>query len=192
MRRFDLRKREKARIAAAAVSSLAVMAVLAAAPGETSAYFTAYHTVQWEQELALGSRTEITEEYDNGVKTVTIANTGETECFVRVKVFAGSQVTLKIEGDSWAQGEDDYWYYGEVLMPGTSDGGRTKPLKITVDLPKTPVGGGEDDVPIYDQNVVVVQECVQAFYRDKADGTGQEPYADWKLSISATGEGAGV
>ena len=194
MSRFDLRKREKVRMASvAAVSSLAVLAVLAASPGEASAYFTAYDTARWEQGLALGSQTEITEEYKDGVKIVTIQNTGETECFVRVKIFHGSQVGLTIagDGDGWNQGADGYWYYQGILSPGTGENSKTKPLRITVDLSKAPVGGGDGDAPTYDQNVVVIEECAQVFYQDKADGT-QEPYAVWNLSISATGEGAGV
>ena len=196
MSRFDLKNRKKAHsVAAAAVSSLAVAAVLMSTPGESSAYFTAYHTTQWEKALAVGSQTEITEEYDKdtGVKTVTIQNTGETECFVRVKIFHGSQVGLTIagDGDGWNQGADGYWYYQGILSPGTGENSKTKPLRITVDLSKAPVGGGDGDAPTYDQNVVVIEECAQVFYQDKADGT-QEPYAVWNLSISATGEGAGV
>lgn len=194
MSRFDLRKREKVRMASvAAVSSLAVLAVLAASPGEASAYFTAYDTARWEQGLALGSQTEITEEYEDGVKTVVITNTGETECFVRVKVFKGSQIDLTIAGDGWKEEKaDGYWYYQEILPPKAGENSKTKPLTITVNLSKAPVGGGDGDAPTYDQNVVVIEECAQVFYRDNADGTGQEPYADWNLSISATGEGVGV
>lgn len=195
MRRFDLKNRKKAHsVAAAAVSSLAVAAVLMSTPGESSAYFTAYHTAQWEKALAVGSQTGITEEYDKdtGVKTVTIQNTGETECFVRVKIFSGSQVTLTISGENWSKGAYGYWYYGPALETGTGDGSKTKPLKITVKLPDVHAGGQEENAPVYDQNVVVVQECTQALYRDKADGPGQEAYADWTLSIPAeTGEGAG-
>lgn len=181
-------------VAAFAVSSLAVMAVFAASPRESAAYFTAYDTAEWEQKLGLGSETEIIESYENGVKTVVIENTGETECQVRVKIFAGSQVGLTIAGDGWSENmADGYWYYTPFLKPKTAPETEktTAPLKITVDLSKAPTGGEGEDAFVYDQNVVVIQECAQVFYRDKEDGT-QEAYAAWDLSMETQGEGAGT
>lgn len=186
MGRMNRNKTANRQNAALVPASLALAVILGAAGGESGAYFTAYHTACWEQGLRLGAETEIAEEYGEGRKTVVIENTGGTECFVRVKAFAGSRVSLSFAGSGWSEGADGYWYYDGILKPGegTMRGDKTEPLYITVGLPE--LSGGEDFAQLV-QNVAVVQECAQAFYRDH-DGE-EEPYAEWTLSIIEEGEG---
>lgn len=94
-------------------------------------------------------------------KHIVLTNTGESDCFVRVKVFAGSQITLTMSGSSWNQGEDGYWYYSDIVPVS----GNTEELLAQIAIPEE-----------YKEsfNVVVVQECTPVLYEE--DGT---PYADW-------------
>ena len=94
-------------------------------------------------------------------KHIVLTNTGESDCFVRVKVFAGSQITLTMSGSSWNQGEDGYWYYSDIVPVS----GNTEELLAKIAVPEE-----------YKEsfNVVVVQECTPVLYEE--DGT---PYADW-------------
>ena len=135
------------------------------------AYFTTYATASGSHPISIGSKTEIVEEFDNWTKHIQIQNTGENECFVRVKVFCGSQFTVQFSGEAgaWEERDDDgYWYYNDVLPAG----GMTKELLAEITIP-------EDLKDSF--NVVVIQECTQVLYKD--DGT---PYADWSKIIDTT------
>lgn len=186
MGRINRNRTKKRRGAALLPASLAVFTVLGAACGESGAYFTAYHTARWEQGLALGTETKLEEEYRNGRKTVVIENTGETECFVRVKAFAGSQTALSYEGSGWREGAGGCWYYDRVLQPaGSGAGSLTEPLDIIVGLPEPP--GEWETFPEAVRNVVVIQESSQVFYREH--NGSMEPWADFDLSASEEGKG---
>ena len=77
------------------------------------AYFTTYATASGSHTISIGSKTDIVEEFDNWTKHIQIQNTGENECFVRVKVFCGSQFTVQFSGEAGAWEErdsDGYWY----------------------------------------------------------------------------------
>ena len=51
------------------------------------AYFTANASAQGGHTISLGSSTEITEEFTDWTKHIVITNTGDNDCYVRVKVF---------------------------------------------------------------------------------------------------------
>ena len=58
------------------------------------------------------TRTEIDEKVKDGKKIVSVKNTGDYDCYVRVTAFAGSDYTLTFAdgGDGlWTDGEDGYW-----------------------------------------------------------------------------------
>ena len=111
-------------------------------------------------------RTEIEESFADWVKTVTVKNTGEEACFVRVLVLAGSEFSLAYEpAEGWSSGEDGYWYYESVLEPGAA----TASLKVRVTVPE-----GLDT----DFNVVVLQEWTPV--QVAKDGSA---YADWDLTV---------
>lgn len=136
----------------------------------TMAYFTTYVTAKGGYEITLGSRTEIEEDVDDMTKHITLSNTGETECYVRVKVFCGSQIDITYSGavDSegtqyWTLADDGYWYYKDILQPKES----TEVLLAKIELP-------EEFTESF--NVIVVQECTPVKYT--ADGTA---YADWSV-----------
>lgn len=142
------------------------------------AYFTTYASAKGGYELAAGPKTEIHEEIDGLKKHIRIENTGEGDCFVRVKIFAGglTDISCPPEGGNWQEGEGGYWYYGKILAPGeTTDG-----LTASITIPEGMEGMADNF------NVIVVQECTPVLYRK--DGT---PYGDWnRKTQKGTGEGA--
>ena len=57
------------------------------------AYFTTYAEAEGSQTLSLGMTTTIPgEEVSDWTKHIRVQNTGDYSCYVRVKVFAGSQL----------------------------------------------------------------------------------------------------
>ena len=91
--------------------------------GSAMAYFTTYVTAQGGQELSLGFTEVIPdEEVSDWTKHIKIENTGDYECYVRVKVFAGSQyqegLVYSDESGKWTPGDDGYYYYSDVIAPG--------------------------------------------------------------------------
>ena len=142
-----------------AAATLALTGTLAV--GSAMAYFTTYVEAEGGYPITLGNETTIAEKVENMEKHIVLTNTGESDCFVRVKVFAGSQITLTMSGSSWIQGEDGYWYYSDIVPVS----GNTEELLAQIAIPEE-----------YKEsfNVVVVQECTPVLYEE--DGT---PYADW-------------
>lgn len=140
------------------------------------AYFTTYVKAKGGYEITLGSETEIEEKVKDMTKEITISNTGKTDCYVRVKVFCGSQLDIKFSGavdnkgnDYWTLGDDGYWYYKDVLPAGS----KSEVLKAKIEVP-------EDYKDTF--NVVVVQECTPVQYN--ADGTAVDPAkADWNVKV---------
>lgn len=154
--------------------SAAALGMTAALTVESSlAYFTTYVSSGGGGTVSLGVSAEIRENVSDMTKHVTIVNTSENECYVRVKVFAGSVISYDPAGTNWSEeaDADGYWYYGEIL-PG---GGETSVLDVVI---KVPEGFNEDDF-----NVVVVQECVPVFYDDNGN-----PYADWNVGKGGADE----
>lgn len=143
---------------AAALAAAALILTVGAAAGRAIAYFTTYVVAQGGKELELGfTTTEPIEKIVNGAKEITIKNTGENDCYVRVKAFAGNQYTLTFvesESDSrWRAGADGYYYWTEVLPAG--ENGITGVLKIKIDC---------GDTKADSFNVIVVQECTPVPY----------------------------
>ena len=148
-------------LAAAAFTLVAGVSV-----GGTMAYFTTYTTASGGAEIKLGTTTIVPdEEVVNMEKKIAVKNTGDFDCFVRVKVFAGDkyQPGLQFIPDgegTWSQGEDGYYYCSEVIPAG----GTSKTFTVKIDDMES-----EEDF-----NIIVVQECTAVLY----DETGK-PYADW-------------
>ena len=114
------------------------------------------------------------EEVDSRGKHVSIENTGDYDCFVRVRAFAPSDITLSYqpEDSGWTDGGDGFWYYDQILPAGETTA--TK-LNVSYTFPAT----DSEDAPA-EFNVIVVEECTPVLY--KADGTA---YADWNNVITA-------
>lgn len=161
-----------------------VIAMSAAALGMTAAltiessmaYFTTYVSAGGGQIVSLGAQTTIHEELDDMTKHIVIRNTSETnDCFVRVRVFSGSDLAIDYtdEEDNWRQGADDYWYYTPVLPAN----GITSALNAKIEVPTE-----------YDRdnfNVVVIQECTPVIYDEEGN-----PSADWTTTYPGFGEEA--
>lgn len=131
--------------------------------GSVMAYFTTYTQVSGGVSLSLGTTSTIPEEtVEDWTKHVTIENTGDIDCFVRVRAFAGSQYqdSLVYSGENWSLAADGYYYYSEILSPGETSG----ELLIAID-------NMESNQSF---NVIVVQESAPVIY----DGDGN-PIGDW-------------
>ena len=131
--------------------------------GSAMAYFTTYTQVSGGVSLILGTTSTIPEEtVEDWTKHVTIENTGDIDCFVRVRAFAGSQYQdgLVYSGENWSLAADGYYYYSEILSPGETSG----ELRIAID-------NMESNQSF---NVIVVQESAPVIY----DGDGN-PTGDW-------------
>lgn len=150
-----------------AVATLALTGTLAV--GSAMAYFTTYTTAGGGVTMNMGfTETVPDEKVDENGKHVTIKNTGNYDCFVRVKAFAPVELTYNAPDGGWSAGKDDYWYYDEILPAGQTTGSE---LNITYTFPSG------DDKP-EEFNIVVIQECTPVLYDE--DGN---PYADWNHVI---------
>lgn len=155
--------------------SVAALAMTAALTVESAmAYFTTYTEAGGSGIVSLGPKTEIDETVSEMTKHVTIKNTSINECFVRVKVFSGTDVACTPAGGNWSYKEGDgYWYYGPIMAPGET----AEVLDIKIEYK------GEQP---QDFNVVVVQECTPAIYDEGGNAT-----ANWDAVVySSTGEEA--
>ena len=111
------------------LTAAALVFLTGAAVPPAMAYFTTYVEAEGGYSITLGNETTIEEKVENMEKHIVLTNTGESDCFVRVKVFVGSQITLTMSGSSWNQGEDGYWYcsgkwqYRRTFSPNSNTGG---------------------------------------------------------------------
>lgn len=170
MRQFF--KRKSTWIAAAALGLTISLSV-----GSAMAYFTTYAEAEGGYTVSIGSSTRTKEEFSNWTKHVQVENTGDTECYVRVKAFAGNQFQLSYSGEAgaWSQGDDGYWYYNQILQPGET----TSELLIKIEnIPEE----FKDSF-----NVVVVQECTKVLYDENGN-----PYQDWNQVMDSTSGIKGV
>lgn len=152
--------------------TVCVMAFIFAASAEKSqAYFTAYAVASGSFSVLAEMDTQLQEEFEGQVKTVRVENTGQTDCYVRVRAFSGSGIELVYEGDGWVKGAGDYWYYGEPLAAGKL----TKPLAITIKK-------AEDTALPEEFEVAVVEEYTPVLYRDGI------PYGEWGTGGSGAAE----
>lgn len=155
-------------LAAAALALTGTLAV-----GSAYAYFTTYSEAKGNVVFELGeTRTEPHEEVKGGKKIVSIENTGDYDCYIRIRAYAGNNYNLTYEdGGSrkWYDGKDGYWYYRDILTVGSFS------EKVNVILPPELLKDVTDEK---DLNVIVIQECTPVQYDDNG-----EPYADWDVTF---------
>lgn len=155
----------------------AALTLTAGISAETAmAYFTTYTEASGGVTLNMGfSETIPKEDFSNWTKHVSVENTGDYDCYVRVKALAGSKYQDGLQysdsDEKWTPGEDGYYYYSDLIAPGES----TSVLDIRID-------SKESDASF---NVVVVQESTKVLYNEN-----NEPYADW-TQIADTSETTG-
>lgn len=142
--------------------------------GGAMAYFTTYATAAGGVELSMGSTTIVPgETVSNWTKHVVVKNTGDFDCYVRLKVFAGEKfqdgLVFSDASGKWTPGADDYYYYSDIVPVG----GESGEIQVKIDYKDS-----EKDF-----NVIVVQECTTVQY--DADGN---PYADWDVIADSSQE----
>lgn len=144
----------------AALAAAGILLLGAATVGSAYAYFTTYTEAAGGVVFSLGqTKTEIDETVENGKKIVSVKNTGDYACYVRVTAFAGSEYTLTYEdggSGKWSDGKDGYWYYRELLEPGEGT------EKMHVVIPQELLEKVQEEG--IEQNVIVVQECAPEAY----------------------------
>lgn len=153
---------------------LALGLLLGSSIHSATAYFTTYASAKGGMKISLGDSTTITEEFKDWKKTIRIQNTGQTDCFVRVKVLAGAQYTIAASGSGWSQEKDGYWYYADPVAPGS----QTDALTASIQVPKNLVTSFD---------VVVVQECTPVIY-DKNGSPVLAKAADWSRAVRQEGD----
>lgn len=181
------------------LTALALALIFTAGIGSAQAYFTTYAKAQGGVQLALGGRRELTEEFSDWTKTLTVTNNADSAepIYVRARVYAPERLylgtdraevplTCEIIGDGWSGPYGDYFYYTRPVAPGEG----TTELRVHIQ------GIPAKDDPLYaelqegDQfNVVVTYESIPVTYTP--EGEPVDPMtADWDRQLdSGTTEG---
>ena len=156
-------------------AALAAVLVAVLAVGSTLAYFTAHTEAKGSAEVKLGYKTEITEEFKDMQKIVTITNNKDSKEPVWVRARAYSAFGLTYEGDgSWTGPDKDGFYtYKDPLAPGEST---ATPLTVSISAPAA-------DADTEEFNVIVTYECTKVLYDE--DGNRLAP--DWSLAVKMEG-----
>ena len=153
-----------------AAAALALTAAVSA--GSALAYFTTYTQAAGGAALQLGfAQTIPQEEVDNWTKHVKVQNTGDYDCFVRVRAFAGTRYQDKLiySGDNWTLADDGYYYYSQIVEAGAS-------TEDVLDI-RIPYEESEGQ----DFNVIVVQESAPVIYDENGN-----PIGDWDHILDST------
>ncbi len=143
------------------------------------AYFTTYTSAGGRAQISLGfTKTETEDTVSDWTKHIAIENSGEQECYARVKVLAGEQFKDRLmyttEADGWTQNTaDGYWYYNKILAPQE----KTEELLVKLDRGKLSEITQAGEQKIF--NVIVVPEYTAVLYDEAGN-----PYADWDLSVA--------
>ena len=153
-------------LAAAALALVVTLGI-----GSAMAYFTTYVLADGGVELSMGSTVTIPKEkMDLHYKIVSIKNTGDYDCYVRVKAFVSAEngeLVFSDEDGKWTPGADGYYYYSDIVKPGET----TDTVKIAVNGLLVEPEEGEAF------NVIVVQECTPVLYDENGNA-----YADWNAN----------
>lgn len=167
--------RKKRIVTVCGLAAAGLLLITGISAGKALAYFTTYASAGGRVQLALGfTQTETNDDVRDWTKHISIQNTGDQACFVRVKVFAGEKYLDYLEYSQAGQNtwrlEDGYWYYDRILAPQET----TEELLAALNRVKV-----EDSMEAEEFNVIVVQEYTPVLY----DAEGN-PYADWNLAVS--------
>ena len=104
------------------LASLALVLVAGLSIGSALAYFTTYPVAEGGVTLDLGfAETEIGEDVVDGKKEIILTNTGDFDCYVRMKALTGDSykdsITYSEPGGAgkWAPGADGFYYYSDIV-----------------------------------------------------------------------------
>ena len=157
----------------ALLTCAAAALVLGGSLGTSMSYFTTYATAKGQKELHLTiPKTDIEEHFEGTTKQVTVRNTEDAPCYVRVMVF--SPIDCTIEGDGWRPDSDGYYYYANVLE---NEGDAASVLNVK---PISLDGVTEDF------EIEVVVEAAPVFYETDENGNTERlpngpDYKGWNL-----------
>lgn len=159
------------------LSAAACLLVGGLAVGRAMAYFTAYAETSGGVVMDMGFTTiipdeEVREVEGGWIKEITVRNTGDYPCYVRVKLLYAQLegVTVTAGGTNWTAGEDDYYYYTPILQAKDNANAERLDARIT-----RPADSLQEDGMNF--NVIVVAECTPVLYDE--DGN---PSADLSWS----------
>ena len=161
---------------------LMTVLVVAGSIGATLAYYSNETKVLSNQFTVANIDTDIVEEFKEiseteYTKLVTVKNTGNAPCLVRVRVEvtpSSEEANIKIDdktvadwkvklGDDWKYKEDGFFYYTKALPEGVSTASLVNKVNI-IDTDK-----------MNDFDIIVYQEAVQtAVYKDSVKGLNQD------------------
>lgn len=154
----------------ACLAALALILVGSLNVERAMAYFTAFDTAKGAVGVDLGfTITAAKEDVEDGKKEITITNTGDYDCYVRLKALVGDEYRsglLYSEPDNagkWTPGTGDYYYYNDILPAG----GTTSQIDVSFVFP--------EEKPA-DFNVIIIQECTPVLYDENGI-----PFADWDV-----------
>ena len=167
---------KKNRIKTLVLASLALILVLGLSVGSAMAYFTTYAVAEGGVEIDLGfTNTQIEENVVAGQKQLVLTNTGDFDCYVRLKALTGDahkdSIVYSEPGGAglWTPGGDGYYYYSDIVAAK----GSTAQINVGFAFPA-------DEEPA-DFNVIIIQECTPVLY--DADGSA---YADWTVKADVS------
>lgn len=149
---------------------LAIVLCIAAGVGTTFAYYTDATEARGSLPYNLDNPgTEITEEVDDAGKSITLTNTSDAPCVVRVKLyFAEMNASIAVYGQNnaeWGFENNDsssgWIYYNKVLWPGE-----------TTSVLRAEITSEGKDKALDDFAVNVVAQCVPVIWQD---GEGDQP-----------------
>ena len=154
--------------------------------GSAIAYFTTYATASGSAQIDLGfTVTEPNEEVSDWTKRIVIDNTGDYDCYVRVKALVGDKYKEYVTTEApegWTEGGDGFYYYSGIVPAGGSTPGNLEDpddpdvLRVKLDKEKISSILGEKD----DFNVIIIQESTPVLYDEEG-----RPYADWNVILDS-------
>ena len=129
------------------------------------AYFTDYQVIEGKVSLEFDfASSELYQNVDDKGIHVYVENTGNDECFVRVKIYSTTNISCEDNGN-WYQ-EDGYWYYNKVLKIGQLT------EELLINDPTKNVNN------IDEINVTIIQEITEVLYDESGNA-----YPDWNKTI---------
>ena len=153
------------------LTAIALVMAMGIMVGTAMAYFTTYAVAEGGVTLDLGfTKTQIEEEVINGKKEIKLTNTGDYDCYVRLRAYTGDAYKDSIAYSEpgaaglWTPGSDGYYYYNAIVPAGAT----TEQIDVSFTFAE-----GEDPA---DFNVIIIQESTPVLYDENG-----EAYADWSV-----------
>lgn len=157
---------------------LALSLLCAAVSSPAQAYFTSYTPAFGGRTVYDRTEIDINEKVENMVKTVSVENTGEVDCWVRVLLVYPEGCSVNVSGTDWQQKADGFWYYKNPVPVGAStpsDSGNALKVGISVS------GSARQELQ-KEFNVVVISECVPVTYAvDGSLSPSSWDQVDWAM-----------